>query len=384
MMTHPLGVDAAEFPIQENLLYLNHAGTSPLPRRAAEMFRTFADEVSGFASAKYGVWDTRIKETRRRAAALIGADTEEIAFKTSTTAGINLVALGIEWKPGDVVIAEERTFPANWIAWRDIAQQRGAVLWAWPERDYRYHLEDLEARLKQGGVRLVAATSANFSTGFRQDMNEVGRLCREYGALFCIDAIQTLGVFPLDVKECHADFISADSHKWLLGPEGASIFYCARERLDMIDPALVGWMGRENFTQFDRLDLPPDPTARRFEEGAPNVSGIMAMGESMGLLQEIGIDRIQKYNLEMTRLLMDGLEELGFTIVTPRADGARSSIVASYRQDFDSADIQARLWREHKIWGAARRGFLRLSPHFYQTREDIERTLAALKSISWP
>lgn len=377
---HPLGVDLSEFPIRENCIYMNHAGTAPITRRAAEAMKTFADEVAGHASSVYDRWDARRAETRQRAATLLGAKESEIAFATSTTHGLHLVALGIDWKPGDVVIAEEKTFPANWLAWKNIAQSRGAEMWVWPERDFRYELEDLEARLKQGGVRLVAATSANFSTGFRQDMEAVGKLCRKYGALYCIDAIQTLGVFPLDVNTCHADFVAADSHKWLLGPEGSAIFYCREERLNDIDPNLVGWMGREGFTQFDRLDLPPDPTARRFEEGAPNLAGNLAMGESLGLLLETGMDRIQKHNLELCGILRGGLGKMGFEVITPSEPGRQASIVASRLPGKDSAEIAAGIWKHGQVWAAARRGFLRLSPHFYQTEHEMERVLAAIRA----
>jgi len=382
MNTHPLGIDLSLFPIRENLTYVNHAGTSPIPRTAADRLKQFADEVSGHASSVYDQWTLGLNATRASAARLLGCDTAEVAFARSTTAGLNLVALGIDWKPGDVIVAEEKTFPANWIGWRDIAGGRGAELWSWPEHaDYKYHLEDLEARLKQGGVRLVAATSANFATGFRQDMEAVGKLCKQYDALLCVDAIQTLGVFPLDVKKCHIDFLAADSHKWLMGPEGAGIFYVAKERLEMIDPALVGWMGRRNFGQYEKMDHPPDPTARRFEEGSPNVAGTLAMGESLRFLLETGIDRIAVHNQSICRVLREGLVDLGWSVATPAAADCSASIIAAHRPGVDSQATASAMWKEGKVWAAARRGFLRISPHVYQTEDDMRHILETVKKV---
>lgn len=381
MSEHPLGIDLNDFPIREHVTYLNHAGTSPITRPAANMMKLFADEVSQYASAIYEEWTKRQNATRQRTARILGCSVEEVAFTTSTTAGLNLVALGIDWQPGDVIVAEERTFPANWLAWKKIAEQRGAAVWPWRERNYRYELEDLEERLKQGGVRMVAATSANFGTGFRQDMEAIGKLCKEYNALFCVDAIQTLGAFPMDVKRCHIDFLSADSHKWLLGPEGSAIFYCAKDKLDCLDESLIGWMGREGFTQFERLDLPPDPTARRFEEGAPNIAGILAMGESFRVLLETGIDKISAHNLALCRVLRQGLEDLGWTVVAPAEEKHAASIVPAWKEGVNPAEVVPQLWKKHDIWAAARRDFLRLSPHFYQTEDDMHRVLRAVADV---
>lgn len=381
-MSHPLNIDLSDFPIRENLTYINHAGTAPITRPAAKAMKKFADECSNYASAIYHEWTMRLDATRGYCSQLLGCSTDEVAFAKSTTLGLHIVAEGIDWKPGDVVIAEERTFPANWIAWRDIAQGRGAEMRIWPERDgFTYELEDLENLLKQGRVRLVAATTANFGSGFRQDMEALGKLCKQYDALLCVDAIQTLGVFPLDVKKCRIDFLAADSHKWLLGPEGAALFYCAHERMKDLSRAPIGWMGRHNFTQFDRLDHPPDPTARRFEEGAPNIAGWTAMGESMRLMLGVGIDNIARHNLSLCAFLREGLQELGWEIGTPADPARHASIVASHRKGTNASEIVPKLWDTGRVWAAARRDMLRLSPHFYQTEDDMRHVLATLRKV---
>ncbi|MBI1291522.1 aminotransferase class V-fold PLP-dependent enzyme [bacterium] len=377
---HPLSVDPSEFPIRSNQIYLNHAGTSPIPRRSAEMLKTFADEVSGYASSIYGTWTKRLEQTRDAAAHFIGAHRDEIGFVKSTTAGLNLVGMGIAWKPSDVIIVEERTFPSNYLAWK-AAEHYGAKLWYWPERNLRYELEDLEARLKQGGVRLVASTSAQFATGFRQDIRAVGQLCRQYGALHCVDAIQTLGVFPLDVTECAIDFLAADSHKWLMGPEGAALFYCAKDKLNLIQDHLIGWLGRENIADYDTLNKPPAASARRFEEGSPNVAGWMAMGESIKFLAELTPARVSEHNRSLCRALESGLEAAGWNVRSPRDEKWASSIVSATHDRVDYGALTAWLWNEHRIFAAVRRNALRLSPHVYQTEDEMARVVAAVAAF---
>lgn len=376
--THPLGIDLEEFPVRGEYIYLNHAGTSPMPRRTAEMFRLYGEEAAKYGSARYGNWEMRLGKVRQAAARLLGCAPSEIALAKSTTLGLQNVAYGLDWKPGDVVIVEENTFPANWLPWIAAERDYGIERRVWKERDYRYHLEDLEALLKEGNVRLVAATSANFSTGFRQDLAAIGELCRAHGALYCLDAIQTLGVFPLNVKELGVDFLSADSHKWLLGPEGAGIFYVAADKLALFKDTSIGWMGRENFTEFHRLDLPPDPTARRFEEGSPNMGGFMAMGESLNLILDVGTDRISSHNRSLCTVLEEGMEAQGWTVMSPRGGKHASSIVTAQKEGIDTAAIAKALLREHKVFCVYRRGFLRMSPHFYETTDDMERTLECL------
>ncbi|CAN5328359.1 aminotransferase class V-fold PLP-dependent enzyme [soil metagenome] len=378
---HPLGIDLDQFPIIQNQIYLNHAGTAPITRAAADMLKTFADEVSGYASSVYSRWTKRSEETRDTAARMMGAHRDEIGFTKSTTAGLNLVGVGLNWKKGDVVVVEEKTFPANFLAWK-AAEYYGATLWYWPERNFGYDLSELETRLKQGGVRLVASTTAQFATGFRQDIVGVGKLCHQYGALHCTDAIQTLGVFPLDVREAHIDFLAADSHKWLMGPEGAAIFYCAKDKLNLINEHLIGWLGRENPSDYDKRDMAPAPTARRFEEGSPNIGGTMAMGESLKLIIETGIPNIARHNRMLCGMLHDGLAEQGWKLRSPRDDAKAASIVCAQKDGVNLGELTGKLWNDHKIFAAVRREALRLSPHYYQTAEEMKRVLEAIRVSS--
>ena len=376
-MTPPLNVDRELFPITREQIYLNHAGVSPLPAPTAALVRAYADEAEKSGAGGFAAWAPRLKSSREEAARLLNADTSEIAFVKSTTQGLNNIAFGLRWNPGDVIVIEDNTFPANWYPWK-ATELFGAETWLWPERNYRYDLNELEERLKQGNVRLVAATTANFSTGYRHDLAALGGLCREYEALLCVDAIQTLGVFPTDVKELGIDFLSADSHKWLLGPEGAGIMYVAKDRLDLFNEHVVGWLGRKEFANYSYLDQPPDPTARRFEEGAPNIAGFTAMGESFRMINELGPENIARHNRQLCEVLENGLEELGWQIISPRDEHA-SSIVCAANANVDIDALVKKLNIDDHIIATNRRNFLRMAPHFYQTKGDMEKVVEAVE-----
>lgn len=371
----------AEFPILRQQVYLNHAAVSPLPTRAVEEMERYLEECSKGGLLDYPEWIRRIRTTRAAAAALINADPGEVAFAHNTSHGLMTVASGMEWKEGDTVVVEENTFAANWHAWGP-ARRAGAAVWTWPERNFRYDPEELEARLKEGGVRLVAITSAGYGTGFRHDLEAIGLLCRRYGALFCVDAIQTMGAFPIDVVGMHIDFLAADGHKWLLGPEGAGIFFCRASAMEQLGEHVVGWMGRENPNDHSRLDQPPAGTARRFEEGALNVPGILALGGSLSVLAQVGIGEISRRVRENARILEDGMEALGWEIVSPKgADPAASGIVAARHPRKNAIQVASNLARLD-VSAAERRGFLRFSPHFYNEPAGLQRALEALETLS--
>lgn len=371
----------AEFPIRRQQVYLNHAAVSPLPTRAVEELKRYVEECSKGGVLDYPEWTRRIRGARTAAAALINADVSEIAFVSNTSHGLMTVAHGIDWKAGDVIVVEENTFAANWHSWGP-ARRAGATLWQWPERDYRFDPAELEARLAEGGVRMVAITSAGYGTGFRHDLEAIGLLCRRHGVLFCVDAIQTMGAFPIDVVGMHIDFLAADGHKWLLGPEGAGIFYCRTGAMELLGDHLVGWMGRENPHDYGRLDQPPAASARRFEAGALNVPGVLALGGSLAVLQQVGINEIARRIRDNARILEDGLEAIGWEVISPRGDDpAASGIVAARHPRKNAIQVASNLARLD-VSAAERRGFLRFSPHFYNDAAEMHRALEALETLS--
>jgi len=368
------------FPIlSSNIVHLNHCGVAPIAGRAAEALRKYADDASLRAGVANREWHAGIAKAREEAAKLLGAGADEIAFVKSTTHGLLIVANSIEWRRGDVVIVDERTFPANWHAWKPLEERFGVRIVPLPERNLRYELDDLARLLREHPVRLVSLSAADFATGFCHDIVEAGRLIKNAGALYCLDAIQMLGARPVDVRACGADFLSADGHKWMLGPEGAGLLYVRRESLGELQPWLCGWLGRANYTRFDDNTLPPDPTARRFEEGAHNVPGVLAFGGALSQLNEIGIAEIERRLRANVRILRDGLANLGWSLVSP--DDERWSGISSFAHPTIDPNAAVAHLAAREIVATSRRGWLRLAPHFYQPADLMRRTVEEISKL---
>ena len=369
------GLDiAAEFPITRNAIYLSHSAVSPLPARTAAAIERYAREASQQGIAAVPRWIQRLGVARTEAAMMLSAAEEEIAFVKSTTHGLMIVANSLSWREGQCIVVEENTFPANWYVWKNLAERTGVRVLTWPERHYRYELEDLERLIAEHDVAMVSLTAVSYSTGYRHDLAEIGSMLRRAGVLYCVDAIQQLGAFPIDVGETGIDFLSADSHKWLLGPEGAGIFYVDQHRLGMFDDTFCGWLGRKGFDDYNARDLPPDPAARRFEEGAPNQVGVQGMSASLTLLNEVGIDVVAARIRENCRVLEEGLRGLGWEQISPR-DEAHASGIVTFRHEHRNPEDIVRALGERKILCSTRRGFLRMAPHFYQTPEEMQRVV---------
>lgn len=365
----------AEFPILETgRVHVNHAGVAPIPGRARGAMIEYAQDASSRMGAAHAGWFARIEEIRAALARLLNADAGEIALIRHTTHGLQLVAASLDWKPGDGIVVEETTFPANWYVWKTLERLHGVTVHTWPERAFRYDPEDLEAILREKNVRLVSVSAADYGTGFRHDLEEIGRLVKEAGALYCVDAIQVLGAFSVDVEAARIDFLSADSHKWMLGPEGAGVFYVRRERLDEMNDLLCGWIGRQGFEDYEARDLPVAPTARRFEAGAQNIVGTLGMGGAVDLLLEVGTETISERVLENRRAAIEGMTALGWRCISPTGEKYANGTSTFRHQDVDEGLVVKRLLGKD-IVASYRRGGVRISPHFYQPVSMIEKVV---------
>jgi selenocysteine lyase/cysteine desulfurase len=224
---------------------------------------------------------------------------------------------------------------------------------------------------------VLALSSVEFGSGARNDLEALGRMCRERGIIFCVDAIQSLGCFPIDVERCGIDFLAADGHKWLLSVEGCGLFFCARRSLELLTPRVVGWRSVTDNHDFDTYHMDLQPSAGRFEEGTPNTPGIFALGAAIDLLLEIGIEAIGEHVLELTDHLVGGLLSRGARVLSPRETGEASGIVA-FRLEHEEPEVTVRRLQSKQVFVVARRGAVRASPHFYNDPDDLERLLTAL------
>jgi cysteine desulfurase/selenocysteine lyase len=357
-----------EFPVTQNYIYLDHAGIAPLSTRVTSAIDTFLSEATHDGAFLYAKWTQQINDIRRSCAGLINAGPEEIAFVKNTSHGLSIVAQGLDWKPGDNVLLYEREFPSNRYPWMHL-QRKGVNVRVVPSREGRIDLRDIE-EMTDAKTRLLALSSVQFSNGFRIDLSKVGDLCRRKKVLFCVDAIQSLGIIPMNVKECNIDFLSADAHKWLLGPEGIGIFYCKEELAEHLDPPLIGWKSVKNAFAFDRPDLVLLSNALRFEEGSMNLLGIFGLGAAIELLSEVGLQRIEEHVLGLGDVIIRSAEERGFAVLTPKARKDRGGNI-TIAGNFDPAKMQQEL-QGIGIMVNVRGGGLRISPHFYNTDGEIE------------
>ena len=293
----------SQFPVTDHWAFLDHAAVAPLSGPAQAALREYADDTAQHGVAHSVHWLKRIEDVRQFAARLVRADADEIAFVSSTSAGIAIVAEGLDWRSGDNIVTVAEEYPANLYPWLNLAS-RGVELRRVPSRGARIHVDDIRDAL-DARTRLVSLSSVEYASGFRNDLDRVGELCRERGILFFVDAIQSLGVLPFDVRATPIDFLAADGHKWLLGTEGAGIFFIRKELIDRLHPIGVGWHSVVNCWDFANIDFRLRPDAARWEGGSPNTAGITALGASLEFLLEIGVPVVAARILELTDYLCE-------------------------------------------------------------------------------
>lgn len=366
-----------EFPVTKDHVYLDHAGVAPVSLRGKRAVEKFLSEATESGMFNYKQWMDRVEEVRRSCAILTGAEPEEIAFVKNTSQGISIVAEGLDWKEGDNLLICEKDFPSNIYPWLNL-KRKGVEIRVVPSQNERILLEDIEL-LIDSRTKLLTVSSVNFSSGFKIDLEVVGRLCKGKGILFFVDAIQSLGVIPMDVNEFKIDFLAADGHKWLLSPEGTGIFYCRKELAPRINPPLIGWKSIINESDYDHVDFRLKTNALRFEEGSLNVMGIYALGAAIDLLVEVGIDRIQARVIELGDLIIREAEKRDFQVRTPKSKEERGGII-SIIGNFDPIKVKDKL-KEEGILVNVRGGAIRISPHFYNTEYEVLRLFNAIDEV---
>jgi len=361
------------FPALDQQTFLNHAGIAPCSTRVIAAMRTVLTEQANLGSAGYPLWIDRVAAVRRQAAAFIGAAAEEIAFVPNTSTGLSLVAEALPWQPGEAVLVPTPDFPANVYPWWHL-HRHGVRIIDVPRRDGRLEVADL-ARAHHPDARVLTLSSVDFATGFAADLPAIGAFCREHGLLLIVDAIQSLGVLPLDVKRCGIHALASGAHKWLCGPQGIGVLYVDRDLLPRLTPPLVGWKSvtaEEDFTL--HFDLRQD--AAGFEPGTLNLAGIAGLGAALELLADIGSARVQAQVAALTGQLCAGLEQRGWRLVSPKKASERAGIVAGIGNI--EPRVLFRYLAANGVTIALRHGTLRLSPHFANNARDIDNFFAIL------
>jgi selenocysteine lyase/cysteine desulfurase len=369
---------AAEFPWagRDQRIYLNNASTGPLTQRAVAA----AAEVTAERAEPFRIDDDRnfamLARTRSLAAGLIGATPAEIAILTNTTYGINIAAQTFAWSPGDVVVVHDREFPANMYPWLAL-EKRGVIVRRIPPRGLLPDEDALIAAIAEPRVRVASVGWVGFSTGYKADLRRIGAACRAHGVRLVVDAIQGLGADFLSVRECGIDVLACGGQKWLMSPWGSGFAYVRSELIGELDPSPVGWMsvkGSDDFTRMIDYDLTWRDDARRFEVLTLPFQDIAGLAASLELFHELGPATIAARVASLATEIVDWADAAkGVTLVTPGDPSRRAGIVSFVTGD--SAATSARLHAagvDHSL----REGAIRLSPHIYNTSDEIRRALA--------
>ncbi|GJQ25257.1 MAG: cysteine desulfurase [Phycisphaerae bacterium] len=365
----------ARMPICREYNFMDHAAVGPVSGPAADAMRAYLDEAQHHAWARGGMLPETAR-VRQNAAKLLNCHPEEVTFVKNTSEGLGYVANGLQFSKGDNIVTTGVEFPANIYPWMNL-RSHGVQLKMVPEDNGRIPLERL-VELIDDRTRVVTVSAVQYASGFRTDLAALGTICQQRGVLFCVDAIQALGVLPLDVRAMKIDFLSADGHKWLLGPEGAGVFYCRHELLGLLRPSSVGWLNVRNATAFNDYRLEFRDDARRFDNGSYNFAGIWGLGASIQWLLGIGIDKIWQRVEMLTNRLADGVREKGYRLVSSRQSGENSGIVCFVSAKHDHARIVSHLRQEYRTVISTRGGRLRVSPHFYNTEDEIDQLIEHL------
>lgn len=375
----------AQNPITRHFAYFDHAAVAALSSPAQAAIVKWLSEATTQGDVRWPDWDRGIQSCRDSAAKLVNASPSEIALVPNTTAGITLVAEGLDWRPGDNVVLFDNEFPSNQYPWLNLAS-RGVEIRRISPTDPQGRIDPSQIESAfDAKTRLLSISWVGYATGWRISVDEIVELCHRRGILVFLDAIQGLGVFPLDVAKTPVDFFAADGHKWLLGPEGAGIFYLRAEHLERLRAIGVGWNSVENRRHYDRIDLKLRPEAARFEGGTLNTSGFLGLGASIDLLMEHGAG---PQNAELAnRVLQLGdyackeLRKIGATIVSHRGEGWSSGIISFLPPHGEPLSVRAHC-ESQGVVVRYRNGWLRMAIHAFNNEEEIRRLTNALASYS--
>jgi cysteine desulfurase / selenocysteine lyase len=366
----------ADFPIRRRMVYLNNASIGPLSNRVHRAINELLDDVRDNGRIHYPQWckraDTVVKADIAR---LIGAEASEIAFIKNTTEGLVFVANGIDWRPGDNVVVAEIEYPSNVYCWMNLARRGVTIRWV-KARSGAIAVDDVAAAIDER-TRVVSLSGVQFSNGFRLDLDRLCDVCQRKKVFLNLDMIQWIGALTLDLAAWPIDFLSAGSHKWLLGPIGSGFFYCRKSSMPHLHVSSVGYHTVDKSEDHLDYDLTPRPNAGRFEEALVNFPGIWGLHAAVETLLALGMTNVERHILGLNELAVEGLVRKGYEITSPRGEGERSGILTFRHPRLAPDEVETRL-QAAKVQAAVRPGGVRISPSYYNDADEIRTFLEAL------
>ena len=373
-------IDTDEFPHLNKLIYLNHAAVAPWPRCVATAVSEFAEQNTLTGAQHYPRWMGVEIKLRQQLAQLINAPSpNDVALLKNTSEALSVVAYGIDWQAGDNIVTSDQEFPSNRIVWESL-KQFGVEL---REVDLSSAATPEQALIDamDGNTRLLTISSIQYASGLKMDLAPLGRHCRKNEILFCVDAIQSLGAVPFDAQAIEADFVMADGHKWMLGPEGLALFYCRAELREQLKLHQYGWHMVDAIGDYDTKAWIPAKSARRFECGSPNMLAIHALNAAIGLILKTGVETIEQQLLQRSEYMMKIINENPrLTLLTPTETGRYGGIVTFRADGIDQQALYQQLMKDNVIC-AQRGGGVRFSPHFYTPLSQLDEAFEKVNAI---
>jgi selenocysteine lyase/cysteine desulfurase len=362
------------FQLDDDVIHLNHAAVGPWPIATADAVKAFAEENSRVGSKYYDSWIRNETCLRNKLARLINApSSDDIALLKSTSEGLSFIAYGLAWNEGDNIVIPAEEFPSNRIIWESLRNKGVEVR----SITISQHASPEQALIDafDDKTRLLSVSSVQYANGLRLDLLPLGEACKQGQILYCVDAIQSLGALCFDVQAVQADFVVADGHKWMLGPEGLALFYSGQNIRDQLQLNEFGWHMVEDLGDFDQLDWKPASTARRFECGSPNMTAVTALNASLDVLFEVGLEQVEALVLKNATFLFDALSSMdNLELLTP-ADVSKRAGIVTFRKTNDSTEVLYEYLQNKGVICALRGGGIRLSPHFHTSQQQLQKTL---------
>ena len=376
----------AEFPVVEQRTYLISASLGPLSRRSRALAEEHLDlwERLGPEELWFDHGMPRLQECREKFASLIGADADEIAIVPSVSSALLSLASCLDFRVRPKVVLGAMDFPTNHYVWR--AQERiGAKLDVAPSSDgIRVDAEEYAARIDEQ-TAIVNTNRVLFESSWIMDVPTIVEAAHAAGAHIVVDDFHGSGVVPIDVHDLGVDFLVSGALKWLCGGQGIAFLYCRRELIQTMEPLVVGWFGTHDPFQFDRSELRLRPDARRFETGTYALPQAWTASGGLGIILEVGVERIRERNQELTGAIIEGAEDLGMELLSPRTDSDRGGLVrVRVPGGREAAERVLHALFERDVVLDKRGDALRISPHFFNNESDIDRCFSELRSVLKP
>ncbi len=365
------------FPAAQKYTYLNSAAVSPIPLSAVKAVNSQLLDASENGSVNFFDWVATKNRARDLVAKMLGVKADHIAFMRNTSDGFASTAAGLTWETGDNIVSFEHEFPANYYAWRRIRDKFGVELRLCPEREGRIDLDEFIGLIDEG-TKLVSISAVQYASGFAADLMRIGEAARKVDALFAVDIIQALGARSFDLPAQLVDIASGASHKWLCAPEGCGILYISDRARERIEPVNVGWVSVETPWDFEDREQPFKSTALAWESGTGSAALFYGLEQSLKLLNENGLGRISDYLEELSDYMCELLAGKNYDIISSRSPDEKSAIVCIKHREGKHSSMIAEHLEKQKIIISPRGDRLRIAPHFYNNREDIDRLIEAL------